>query len=237
MTSEALAELGQFLTAGEAKGLAMQLQHGARLNAALREVSPSREAKVRELLEAAGLDDIDLERSSAVLHAVAGAKAGGKSYTPVWTMPGNAAKAGHLTGEFGRIVDGARKSVTCATYNFEPTSQMWNHLRDAAARPGVGVTVYVDGTKADAAAVRERLGSAAVYQTAVRPDGKRYVSHAKFVIVDHEVVLLTSANFSYSAENLNVELGLLLQDADLARSIERTMASHHGTLYGPVGGL
>ena len=38
-------------------------------------------------------------------------------------------------------------------------------------------------------------------------DGGTVVSHTKFIIVDHEVVLLTSANFSYSAENRNVEFG------------------------------
>lgn len=31
--------------------------------------------------------------------------------------------------------------------------------------------------------------------------------HTKFIVVDHEVVLLTSANFSYSAENRNIEFG------------------------------
>ena len=63
------------------------------------------------------------------------------------------------------------------------------------------------------------------------PDGGTVVSHTKFIIVDHEVVLLTSANFSYSAENRNVEFGLLIQDNGLAASIESTMASKHGSLY------
>jgi phosphatidylserine/phosphatidylglycerophosphate/cardiolipin synthase-like enzyme len=44
-------------------------------------------------------------------------------------------------------------------------------------------------------------------------------------------VLLTSANFSHSAENRNIEFGLLIHDSGLAASIESTMVNKHGTLY------
>jgi hypothetical protein len=42
--------------------------------------------------------------------------------------------------------------------------------------------------------------------------------------------LNTSANFSYSAENRNIEFGLLIRDSGLAASIESTMASKRGSL-------
>ena len=70
-----------------------------------------------------------------------------------------------------------------------------------------------------------------MYRSAILPDGNPIVSHAKFIVVDHEIVLLTSANFSYSAENRNVEFGLLIRDSGLASSIESTMASKRGSLY------
>lgn len=146
-------------------------------------------------------------------------------------MPGNEAKIGHLTGEFHRLVKAARQSVVCATYNFVHTSQMWNVLKDASEHPGVVVTVYVDGDKGDAKKVKAQLPKATIYQSAELPNGKRIVSHAKFIVIDHEVVLLTSANFSFSAENRNIELGLLIRDSALAESVESTMASKHGTLY------
>jgi phosphatidylserine/phosphatidylglycerophosphate/cardiolipin synthase-like enzyme len=79
--------------------------------------------------------------------------------------------------------------------------------------------------------VKARLPRATVYRSATLPDGVPIVSHTKFIIVDHEVVLLTSANFSYSAENRNVEFGLLIRDNGLAASIESTMASKRGSLY------
>ena len=121
--------------------------------------------------------------------------------------------------------------MTCATYNFEQTSQMWTVLKEASEQPGVVVTVYVDGDKADAAEVKAQLPRATVYRSAVLPNGKRVVSHAKFIVIDHEVLLLTSANFSFSAENRNVEFGLLVRDAASRESVEATMTSKHGSLY------
>jgi phosphatidylserine/phosphatidylglycerophosphate/cardiolipin synthase-like enzyme len=146
-------------------------------------------------------------------------------------MPGNEATIGHLTSEFHRVVNAARVSVTCATYNFSENSNMWAVLKNVSEQPGVTVCVYVDADKGDPRRVKAQLPRATVYRSAQLPDGSSAVSHSKFIIVDHEVLLLTSANFSYSAENRNVEFGLLIQDNGLATSIESTMASKHGTLY------
>ncbi|NYF18044.1 hypothetical protein HDC37_002900 [Microbacterium sp. AK009] len=41
----------------------------------------------------------------------------------------------------------------------------------------------------------------------------------------------TSANFSYSAENRNVEFGILVRDSALATSVEAMMTNKHGSLY------
>jgi len=61
---------------------------------------------------------------------------------------------GHLTSEFHRLVQAARQSVVCATYNFEQTSQMWTVLKAASEQPDVVVTVYIDGDKSDHLPVR-----------------------------------------------------------------------------------
>lgn len=201
---------------------------------ALFEVAASRREEARDLMIAAGLGHQNPEMSVAVLRAIAGAKAVQSDLTPVWTMPGNEADVGHLTSQFHSLVHGARQSVTCATYNFEPTSQMWKVLREASERPGVQVVVYVDGDKADAAKVKAQMPQAAVYRSGSLASGKQVVSHAKFVVIDHAVLLLTSANFSYSAENRNVEFGVLINDAGLAESVEQVMFTKHGVLYDEV---
>ena len=229
--SDAVSALGAFLTADEARGIAALLEVGEHTTRALMEVNQSRRQHASSLLATAGLGHGDREHSVAVLAAIAGAKSSDRHSTPVWTMPGNEADLGRLTGEFHRLVTSARMSITCATYNFEPTSKMWDVLKEASEQPGVVVVVYVDGDKADAERLKEQLPKVTLYRSGVLPDGKRVVSHAKFVIIDHRQVLLTSANFSYSAEKRNVELGLLLDDAELAGGVESMMASKHGTLY------
>ncbi|ABL80564.1 MULTISPECIES: DISARM system phospholipase D-like protein DrmC [unclassified Nocardioides] len=214
------------------------LEVGATFDAVFDDIGDAVVDSVKEKLEAGknarfddGVPGNGTQSRDCVLRAIAGAKSVHRDLTPVWTMPGNEAKVGHLTGEFHRLVQAARISVTCATYNFEKTSQMWTVLKDAAEQPGVVVTVYVDGDKADATRVQAQLPRATIYRSAELPSGKRVVSHAKFIVIDHEVLLLTSANFSFSAESRNVEFGLLVRDAALAESVESTMTSKHGSLY------
>lgn len=231
MPSDRFEALGAFLTATEAIGIATLLAAGQHTSHALREVNAARREQATELLAAAGLGHVNLDSALAVLHAIAGSKAVRHDLTPVWTMPGNEAGIGHLTSEFHRLVQAARQSVTCATYNFEPTSQMWEVLKGVSEHPGVVVTVYIDGDKADANKVKGQLPRATVYRSAVLPNGKQVVSHAKFVVIDQTVLLLTSANFSFSAENRNVEFGLRIHDTALAASVEGTMRSKHGSLY------
>lgn len=231
MSAEPYAVLGAFLTASEAEALAVQFSLGQHTVKALAAVNASRRGEIKELLANAGLSHANGHQAAAVLRAVAGAKSVHRDLVPVWTMPGNEAEVGHLTSEFHRLVLAARQSVVCATYNFEPTSQMWGVLKEASEQPGVLVTVYVDGEKADAVEVKNQLPRATIYRSAELPNGKRVVSHAKFVIIDHEAVLLTSANFSYSAEKRNIEFGLLIRDSALAESVQSTMATKHGSLY------
>ena len=231
MPSDPFAALGEFVTASEAEALAAQFASGQHTIKALAVINATRRGETKQLLVEAGLSHENADLAAVVLRAIAGAKSLSSDLTPVWTMPGNEAKIGHLTGQFHQLVQAARQSVVCATYNFEQTSQMWKVLKEASEQPGVVVTVYVDADKADAAKVKAQLPKATIYQSAQLPNGKRVVSHAKFIVIDHEMLLLTSANFSFSAENRNVEFGLLVRDSALAESIEATMTSKHGSLY------
>ena len=231
MASDPLADLGSFLTATEAERLALQFETGTPVSVAVREITISRREQAKELLAASGFGSGDRERTTSVLRAIAGAKTVLRELTPVWTMPGNEANTGHLTSEFHRIVGAARQSVTAATYNFQDTSQMWTALKAASEQPGVVVTVYVDAGVADAVNVKAQLPRTTVYRSALLSNGKPVISHAKFIVVDHELVLITSANFSYSAENRNIEFGALVRDSAFAESIEASMRSKQGSLY------
>lgn len=77
-----------------------------------------------------------------------------------------------------------------------------------------------------------RLAGAVVLRTRAPGEGERPVtSHAKFLSVDHRFLLVGSANFSYSAEERNVELGLRLDDPALAASVEKQMRDLESSVY------
>lgn len=231
MSDDPLKQLGDYLTATEAESLAVLIDAGEHTTHALASVSHARRDRAANLLNLAGIGHTEPAISVAVLRGIAGAKSAHRDLTPVWTMPGNEATTGHLTNQFHDVVAAARISVTCATYNFSSTSSMWDALQKASEEPEVVVCVYVDAGKGDPGGVKARLPRASVYRSANLPNGQPIVSHTKFIVVDHEVVLLTSANFSYNAENRNIEFGLLIHDSGLAASIESTMASKRGSLY------
>ena len=231
MSDDPLKQLGEYLTATEAESLAVLIDAGEHTTHALALVSHARRDRVANLLNSAGIGHTEPAISVAVLRGIAGAKSAHRDLTPVWTMPGNEATTGHLTNQFHDVVAAARISVTCATYNFSSTSSMWDALQKASEEPEVVVCVYVDAGKGDPGSVKARLPRATVYRSANLPNGQPIVSHTKVIVVDHEIVLLTSANFSYNAENRNIEFGLLIRDSGLAASIESTMASKRGSLY------
>lgn len=235
MATDPHEALGAFLTAYEASRLAALLHAGATTTQTLKEVHASRRSEAKRLLVAADIGPEQRETSVAVLRAIAGARAVQTTITPVWTMPGPHATIGRLTSETQRIIDDARMSITCSSFNFTPHSAMWRTLQAAATRPGVTVTVYLDAAAGSPAAVATHLPKATVLRTLTVPGTtKPLVSHAKFIVVDHTITLLTSANFSWSAENSNIELGLLIHDPSLASSIESLMRGKHGLLYEPV---
>jgi phosphatidylserine/phosphatidylglycerophosphate/cardiolipin synthase-like enzyme len=62
-------------------------------------------------------------------------------------------------------------------------------------------------------------------------DGKYVTNHAKFVAVDHRFLLVTSANFSYSAEHHNVEFGLIVDNPSLTEVVEQQLRASEKSLY------
>lgn len=226
-SDESARRLGVLLTGTEARAIADRLADGDTLTASLRVVAPGRRAEVRELLDA-------VERGSAivVLRAIEGAHSSPTTIDPLWTMPGHLAQHGRLTSSVTYLVDNARYSVVCSTFNFQRSSGLWNALRRAAQRPEVSIKVYMDTNAADQAQHRAwspttdevalHLSPAVVMRTKSFDD-RQVRNHSKFISIDHRFLLVTSANFSWSAENANLEFGLLVDNANLAESVEREL--------------
>jgi hypothetical protein len=62
-------------------------------------------------------------------------------------------------------------------------------------------------------------------------DGRQVRNHAKFLAIDHRFLLVSSANFSWSAEYGNVELGVLIDNQNLTESVERAMRDIEDRLF------
>ena len=100
--------------------------------------------------------------------------------------------------------------------------------------------VYMDTNAADGG--RRRASSPTTDEVAVHLnpaivlrtksfDGRQIRNHSKFISIDHRFLLVTSANFSWSAENANLEFGLLVDNPNLAESAERELRDAEDVLF------
>lgn len=230
--------LGALLTGTEAREIADHLRDGDTLTAALRVIVPGRRPEVRSLLS--GVLSADRGAVVGVLRAIEGARSAPTTVDPLWTMPGHLAQHGRLTHSVTNLVDNARHSVVCSTFNFQRSSGLWKALRQAAQRPEISMKVYVDTHAADSE--RQRGWSPTTDEVAahLKPaivlrtksfDGRQVRNHSKFISIDHRFLLVTSANFSWSAENANLEFGLLVDNPNLAESVERELRNAEDLLF------
>lgn len=237
--SDAPRRLGRLLTGTEAKDIADRLADGDTLTTALKVVAVGQRAEVRRLLEAVARNAGATYQQILVLRAIEGARTLPTTLSPLWTMPGHLAQSGPLTTSVTRLVDSARHAITCSTFNFQRSSALWTSLRKAAQRDGVAVRVYMDTQAADrggqhwspsTADVAAHLSPAEVWRTK-EFDGGHVRNHAKFLAIDHHLLLVTSANLSWSAENNNVEFGVLIDNPNLTEAVERELEKAQNSLY------
>lgn len=241
--------LGTLLTGTEAREIADHLCDGDTLTAALRVVAPGRRPEVRSLLSGVlrahhGLDRGDADRGAvAVLRAIQGARSAPTTIDPLWTMPGHLAQHGRLTHSVTHLVDNARYSVVCSTFNFQRSSGLWEALRRAAQRPEITMKAYVDTHAADSGGRRAWSPTTDEVAAHLKPaivlrtksfDGRQIRNHSKFISIDHRFLLVTSANFSWSAENANLEFGLVVDNPNLAESVERELREVEDLLFDRV---
>lgn len=231
--------LGQLLTGTEAKDIADRLADGDTLTAALKIIAVGRRSEARHLLMAVARGAGVEHQQILVLRAIEGARALPTTLSPLWTMPGHLVQGGPLTTSVTRLVDSARHAITCSTFNFQRSSALWTSLRGAAQRDDVALRVYMDARAAEGsgmqrspttAEVAAHLAPAEVWRTKMF-DGIYVRNHAKFLAIDHHLLLVTSANFSWSAEINNVEFGVLIDNPNLAEAVERELREAEGTLY------
>lgn len=224
----------------EASRLAERIAAGCTIRQSTEAVPSHRQHEVAKLL----LDVSNTAGREGLVAALAAMSAQGAQAVraePLWTLPGDLALSGRRTASWATHVDNAETRVVCATYNLQKTSSLWDSLQKAAGRLGERLTLYVDSQAAETGGVpvselRNRLSPALVWSTkelsaSTRSRQRYYRSHAKFLAVDRSFIVVTSANFSHSAEHNNVELGVLVRDAELASAVEEQLAAVQGIVY------
>jgi PLD-like domain len=125
-----------------------------------------------------------------------------------------------------RTIEGAiraaRASILVQAYEITPgplvTALIQAHRRGVDVRAIVDYKQFTDRRNRDDAFAVEHLGAAGIPVLVDRPPG---LMHDKVMVIDGEVVLTGSFNYTYSAEHRNVENLLVIHDPALAAQYTR----------------
>lgn len=129
---------------------------------------------------------------------------------------------GGCTAEVVAQIEAARKTVLVQAYSF--TSLPIAEALLAAHRRGVAVQVIVDrGQPTAKGGQAGRLASAGV---PVLVDARHAIAHQKTMVIDRQVVLAGSFNFTASAEARNSECLYTIRSADIATQQAENWREH-----------
>lgn len=123
----------------------------------------------------------------------------------------------------------ARSNVLVQAYSF--TSDTIAKALLEAHRRGVLVRVILDRSQRTEKYSSADFLSHAGIETLI--DAEHAIAHNKVMVVDGQVVITGSFNFTKAAENSNAENLLVLRDAELARKYAENWAQHaaHSSVY------
>lgn len=223
MNEVPLTVLGARLEPGEAVRLADAFAQGRPLGLALEEVRPARRDELSALLSQS-LAALGGDKSllAAVLGAIGAAGHRNEHLVEVvWSGPVADGMQGRSTRAVAaELIDSATLRVHVATYSATRSSPYVTSLKAAIAR-GIEVTLVVDlAHQADAVEMlASELSGSTILDLQPRDDGQYAVMHAKLVLVDDRVALVTSANFSESAADRNLESGVIVRDPNVVRGM------------------
>jgi mitochondrial cardiolipin hydrolase len=114
-----------------------------------------------------------------------------------------------------RLIQATQVSVDAALYRLN--SQRLTHALDEAHKKGVGVRLVIDGNKyQESPATRQLLSSHRLpFRVAYGRDGAGSKMHHKFALLDDNVVLTGSYNWTFASEEENHENVLVLREPRL----------------------
>ena len=116
----------------------------------------------------------------------------------------------------------AKQSVLLQAYSF--TSPPIEAALVAAAKRGVKVQLILD--RSNLSQKSSAVASSAAAGLPVHIDAKHEIAHNKIIIIDGEVVITGSFNFSHNAEENNAENLLVLRSKELAARYTANWQEH-----------
>lgn len=129
--------------------------------------------------------------------------------------------AGAASGLIKQI-DGAKKSIKVMAYGFTATNLAEALVR--AKRRGVDVGLIQD--KKSAQNNRETLPILLAAGIDVRSDGKHAIQHNKVMLIDDDIVITGSYNFTKSAEKRNAENIMIVRSSYAGKRYTDNWKSH-----------
>ena len=129
--------------------------------------------------------------------------------------------AGGASGLIKQI-DGAKKSIKVMAYGFTATNLAEALVR--AKRRGVDVALLQDEKSAQNN--RETLPILLAAGIDVRSDGKHAIQHNKVMLIDDDIVITGSYNFTKSAESRNAENIMIVRSSYAAKRYADNWKSH-----------
>lgn len=151
----------------------------------------------------------------------------------VWTGPeASAIKPRESYGALIEVIDSSRETLTIASFAAYRIDAVRVALRRAVAR-GVHVRLILESSAASAGKIDYEplaalgLTSADGVEVYVWPLGKRQTNaagqhgslHMKCAVADSRLVLISSANLTEHALNLNMEMGVIIQSPTLGQEL------------------
>jgi phosphatidylserine/phosphatidylglycerophosphate/cardiolipin synthase-like enzyme len=215
--------IAKLITASEAERLAAGFNTGQPISQLINIVNIDLRKEIRPYLEEIKNKKSKDEASDFFLALSLMGKKYISEIDIVWSGPKSPGAEGRTTwGVASELVNSAVEEVYAATYSASNQSPYLKSMVKALER-GVLITCLVDPQRQPESAnvIKKLLPSARLLRMKNFEKDDWSSMHSKFVVVDYQKILITSANFSKVAADTSLETGILLNNSSLALQMKK----------------
>ena len=146
----------------------------------------------------------------------------------VLTSPDSFRVRARKTNEvFYSLLRNAEKSIVITGYSISDYVNEMIDLIIKKSQQGIYVVLYIDDVEKHKLIFQRILSYQSkflkVYEYQKNKDDRMAALHAKILVVDKKISLISSANLSYHGMSGNIEMGLLLSSEEKAKKIEEIL--------------